>query len=550
MKRCCTAVIALWLMGGGCYGGLSSPSEDHGDGIDESDDEADVDLPPSEHPELLPAGVRRLTHEEYRASIRAVFGFDLPSDMLLPPDALQDGFSRNHAQRVDPVLAKQLDGNAKWVAEQVVAQIQNFAPCSSGADESACAREFIETYGARAYRRPLDDEEVDGLAGLYAAGREDGRHADGIALVVRALVQAAGFLYVTEIGEDADPGEDLVQLSAYEIAAAISYLAIAEPPDAALLEAADDGDLDDPSVRVEHFDRLLTRDGSSQRALVRILREWLGIATIAAIAKDSTVYPQFASLRDAMDRESLDFIAAVLASEGTVAELLSADWTMAEGSLAQAYGASGSQRVSLASTSRRGILNQGAFLSVFAHASESAPILRGVAVLHRLLCYEVQSPTTLNIMVVPPVPDPNKTTRERFQIHSADPACASCHRSIDNVGFTFEGFDGMGMARVNGMENNQRVDTSTSMAIGVDVDGEFADSAALAQALSASEDVRTCFARHLFRAAATRSDDEAKDAEEAFVAAWSANDDAASGHIIETLRTYVASEDFRLRRGR
>lgn len=523
--------------------------DESGSGPAEGDASGGDDGPPSEFPSLLPAGVRRLTSEEYRASVRALFGIPLPEDVQLPPDALQDDFSRNHAQRVDPVLAKLLDSNARRIADEVVTRVDTFAPCTGGTPAEDCARTFITTYGARAYRRPLADDEVAGLLGLYRIGIEGGGHADGIGLVARALLQSAGFLYLTEIGEGA-PGQDRIELSQYELAAAVSYLAVAEPPDDALLVAATEGSLAEPNVRLAHFDRLLARDANANATLLRTLREWLGIAGIGHIAKDSNVYPQFAGLRDAMNRESLDFLAGVLGSQGTVAEMLSADWTIADPTLAQAYGVGGMGRISLASTPRRGVINQAGFLSVFAHATESAPILRGVAILRRLLCYPVPSPTTLNIVIVPPLPDPNKTTRQRFEVHAADPACAACHRSIDNVGFTFEGFDGMGMARPNGLENNQPVDTRTELAIGVDVDASFEHSGALALALAASDDVRQCFARHMFRAAAARSDQQTSAAEEEFVAAWQENAGAAGGHILETLRVYVASESFGYRRGR
>jgi len=526
--------------------GTSGQSGDASSAGDESDDEesdsgddaANADSP------LLPAGIRRLTGAEYQASVTSVFGYALPAEMGLPPDGMQDNFTRNHSQRVDPVLAKQLDRNAMYVAEQVTANLQNLAPCSG--DERDCAVAFIEDYGAKAYRRPLEADEIEGLAELYDVGREEGDHSDGIALVVRGLLQAPGFLYVSELGEQSGDGE--ATLTGHELATSIAYLALSAPPDGALLAAAANGTLDDPEVRLQHFDRLLTRDGAVSAAVLRVMREWIGISDIAEIAKDTQVYPQFANLRAAMDAETRAFITEVIATDGTLEALLGADWTIAEQSLAQAYGVGGSGRVSLASTERRGILNQGAYLAVYAHAHESAPILRGVSVLRRLLCYPTPSPTALDLMIVPPLPDPAKTTRERFELHSADPACASCHRSIDNVGFTFEAFDGMGMARAGRMENGKVVDTTTELSIGLDVDGSFADSAALAEALSTSERVRECFARHMFRSAAARSGETVTGAEAAFVDEWKEAQLAASGHILETLRTYVGSDRFALRR--
>ena len=101
-------------------------------------------------------------------------------------------------------------------------------------------------------------------------------------------------------------------------------------------------------------------------------------------------------------------------------------------------GASGGARV--------GILNQGAFLSRFATATGSNPVQRGVAVMRRVACLDLPDPVELDINVIPPVPDPNtpRTTRELYAAHATDALCRACHRSIDNFGFAFEQYDGMG----------------------------------------------------------------------------------------------------------
>lgn len=200
------------------------------------------------------------------------------------------------------------------------------------------------------------------------------------------------------------------------------------------------------------------------------------------------------------------------------------------------------ERVSLASVRRRGILNQGAFLSVYAHATETAPVLRGVAVLRRVACIDIPSPTSLNLNVVPPVPDPAKTTRERFTIHSQDAACKSCHGSIDALGFTFEGLDGMGRERK--LENARPIDSKTSLTAGYSFDGDYADSAALAMRLADSEEVRACFARQLFRFAAARSDTAAKRAEASFMTSVAALPAETQGKFSDLIVAFIASDAF------
>jgi hypothetical protein len=166
-------------------------------------------------------------------------------------------------------------------------------------------------------------------------------------------------------------------------------------------------------------------------------------------------------------------------------------------------------------------------------------------VLRRVACVSIASPTSLNIDVVPPVPDPTKTTRERYAVHSTDAACQACHHSIDAVGFSFEGFDGMGKARSE--DNGQPVDSAVDLKIGSDFDGAHPDSGALAAALAESAQVRECFARQLFRAATGFSGKEVGPSETSFVDAWKQSA-AVEGDVIEAVVALVRSPLFSHRR--
>jgi len=513
----------------------------------------DVPLPTGTDPAtLLPARIRRLTNAEYDASVGVLAPPATPRDKTpaagFAPDTRQSGFTVNDAQRVDPVVAKQLAQAAEAIAADVRLRVNEFAPCADMAAAEGCAIEFIEAFGAKAYRRPLDAAEREGLLRVYRAGIEEAAYADGIELVVSALLQSAGFLYLTELGGGSAGG--VVALTPYELASSISYLFTAGPPDAALLGKALAGELATPEGREAAVWDILTLSPVARDRVVRVVTEWLGIDRIDETAKDSLVYPEYADLQPAMQAESLGFITAVLAeSTRSVGELLSADWTKlrdADAGLAGLYDVAGTGRVGLAG--RRGILNRAAFLSVYAHAHESAPVLRGVAVARRVACLDVPSPTTQNIVVVAPPPDETKTTRERFAAHSTDARCISCHQRIDPFGFSFEQFDGMGNTRPEGKDNGKLVDSQVTIALGADFDGSYADSNALAVALGQSASVRECFARHAFRASAGRSDAAVSASEAKFLAFWSSLPAEKQGDILETLVAFVRSPLFAHRR--
>ncbi len=112
-------------------------------------------------------------------------------------------------------------------------------------------------------------------------------------------------------------------------------------------------------------------------------------------------------------------------------------------------------------------------------------MFRGVATARRVACLPLDSPTSFDIIVVPPVPDPGKTTRERFAVHSQDSLCQLCHSIIDPLGFSFEHFDGMGGFRSR--ENGHPVDSAVVVSERTAFDGRYADSNQLAAALARSE---------------------------------------------------------------
>jgi hypothetical protein len=503
---------------------------------------------------MLPARIRRLTNEEYAWSVRALLDDEPPAEINFPPDARQDGFTRNDAQRVDAVLAKQLDASAQLLAQRARARIGELAPCSAPDGNEACAENFIAAFGARAYRRALAADEASGLLEVYRLGASGAAYADGIELVIRTLLQSAGFLYLTELGET---GGGTFLLAPHELAAQLSYLITAQPPSEELLAAAAAGALDTPAGRHDAAMTLLQGGAAAQATILRHVREWLGVDRILDTGKDTMVYPGFTpEVRTSMAGETDAFIAAIAARFGTVGELLGADWTMVDPTLAAYYGydypggGQGFQQISLAGTRRRGILNQGSFLSVFAHASESAPVFRGVAVLDRLICQPAGSPVNIPNIPPPPQPDGVSTTRERFEtVHGGNnPVCKGCHSPIDAIGFTFEAFDGAGQYRTK--ENGKDVNTATEIPVdlGLEFSGPMADSADLGSALAQSAMVRACFARHVFRSVAAISGESFAPSEAAFVAAWQADPEAEPGGIINTILTFVESPLFQYRR--
>ena len=501
---------------------------------------------------FLPARVRRLAAAEYDASVRALLDTEQrpASAPDFPPDLRHDGFTVNDAQRVDAVIIERLADAAAALASEArqSGTLARLAPCAGTDDSAACARSFITSFGAKVYRRPLLDEEASALFGLYAVGSDGAAYEDGVELVLRGLLQSAGFLYVTEIGNGLLTPEGLVALTPHELAASLSLLLTSAPPDDDLGRKAAAGVLSDPAEREAEARRLFQTNPLAQATVVRLVREWLGIDGIRESGKDSILYSEYASEKPRIIAESEDFVRAVaFESTGTVSELFGATWTVNSGPLSM-YQPTGSGPITDSSAlgDRVGILNQAAFLATYAGAQESHPIFRGVAVARRVICYALDSPGSLDLEVVPPAPDPLKTTRERFSVHPADTACAGCHDLIDPLGFAFEHFDAMG--RYRELDNARPVDSAVDVELGAGFDGPYADSNDLARALAASDTVRECFARFMFRAASATGDSAATPGEKEFIDFWHTLPEAAGGSIVETLIATVKGPSFGLRR--
>lgn len=495
----------------------------------------------------LPARIRRMTNAELSGTIRAVFNVDVDLESGFVPDTRQDGFSRNAAQIVDPLFARQLQTTAEEVATQFVPTLAGNYPCVSAAGDEACATTILADVLPAAFRRDVEGAEIDALVQnvFRDAASEDGFEA-GMQLAITAALQSASFIYHTELGQGNEPSA-ASRLTAAETASAMAYLLTGMPPDDELALAAASGALDTSDGRAAQASRLLGLPAARPH-LATFVKEWLGIDAVVDVGKDKERFPEYETLRPHMLAETDAFVEEVVFVEGgSLTTLLGADFTLVGQEMASFYGVSspgGSEpvRVSLADAGRRGILNHASFLARYATEIDSAPIHRGVAVGERVMCMDPGDPTALNVDIVPPQPDPSQTTRERFAQHTLDPECAGCHSGIDGVGFTFENFDAMGKLRAQ--DNNKPVDTTTSLpsswASGLDQD-QFTDSNDLAAALSRSESVKRCFVRHASRFAGTVIN---RSAENYFISQWEQLEASNRDSIVEILVAWISSDIF------
>ncbi len=509
----------------------------------------------------LPTRIRRLSTRELDNTVEDLLGTSVAISATLGSDLRQSGFTLNSEQRVDATFGGRLQLATETLAKEAVAErLDVLVPCASDPDQRACAAAFVDDFGTRAFRRPLTDEERDGLLAVYDlastgvadGGEQLGTFAGGIEAIIRASLQSGSFLYLTELGTEGD-GETLVELAPYETAAQISYLVIGAPPDEPLFAAAAADSLRNPSEREDQARRLLASDPRAGQQAARFVKEWLGIDRLADIDRESSVEETFATLRPMFEQETDVFIHEVLANgDGKLATMLTADFAMVNEPLAAFYGVPYSGvatwvQAPLEGTSRRGLLTQANFLSTYASNAPpgSSPVNRGKAVLNQMLCLSIEFPTDPEVAMdaseVPPA-DGTTTTRERFEQHSSVPACAACHKLLDGIGFAFENFDQVGKFRAT--ENGKTIDASGEL-VGADVSGPYANASGLVDRLASSEQVSRCFARNFFRFVSGQTSNET---ESQYLEGWESLDGDVRDQLVELMVAYIRSDFFIKRR--
>src|SRR5579859_7069002 len=161
------------------------------------------------------APLRRLNLAEYGNTMRDLLGETGSIVDGFPPDEEGLGFTNNaDAQFVSGLLAEDYMTAAETLATHAIARLSTIQPCDTAAKgEDACARLFVQSFGRRAFRRPLADAEVTRFLSLYVAGRTGGTYEEGISIVMQAMLQSPNFLYRVETGAPPEPGRAFALLT-------------------------------------------------------------------------------------------------------------------------------------------------------------------------------------------------------------------------------------------------------------------------------------------------------------------------------------------------
>jgi hypothetical protein len=345
----------------------------------------------------------------------------------------------------------------------------------TGAAEQACAKEIIGTLARRAYRGPVSDRDLAPLLAFYGQGRREGSFERGIERALQLMLASPRFVFRIERDPPGLAAGALHRVSDVELASRLSFFLWSSIPDDQLLAEASAGRLSTPAA-VERQVRRMLADPRARALVTNFAGQWLHLRNVRNVQPNSDQFPDFDhNLRSAFQRETELLFESILREDRPLLDLLRADYTFVNERLAKHYGipnVSGShfRRVPVTDEARKGLLGHGSILTITSHATRTSPVLRGKWILE-------------NILGTPPPPPPgdvpaleeagkgrkSQTIRERMAEHRASPACASCHRIMDPIGFALENFDATGAWRAD--DRGMPIDASGELSDGTRVDG-------------------------------------------------------------------------------
>lgn len=349
---------------------------------------------------------------------------------------------------------------------------------ASGIDnEDARAASIIETFGRRAYRRPLDPQERESLAQLYQSQREQHLGFEqAVRVTLTAILTSPNFLYRSLNNPTSGDASAIYELNSYELASRLSYFLWSSSPDDTLLQLAETDSLASPELLREQVKRMIA-DPRADAFIENFAGQWLQLRTLDGLAMDKTRFPQYDdALRADMVKEASLYFGDVVRGGGSVLALVNSDYSFLNSRLATFYGIDGVdgdefRRVELpASSHRGGVLTMAGVLTVTSNTTRTSPVKRGLFVLDQFLGTPPPPPPA----DIPPLEqstkaNPNATLREQLATHVANPSCAVCHNRLDPIGLAFENFDAIGQWR--DAENGVAIDASGTLPGGVHLSG-------------------------------------------------------------------------------
>jgi hypothetical protein len=438
-------------------GGSSTPGDDGGvvTGSDGGGSSSSIVCSPG-----IPATTqfRRILNTQYDNTVRDLLGVTsvtAPEGTGVPSSLLNADF--DGPMVADAWRIYQDVGAA--IADQVMASSTlktNFITCDPSA--SGCLQQTVQTFGRKAFRRPLTTAEVSNFMAL-GTGTPTYTPTQVANTILYAFLVDPSFLYIEETNTTAAPApapSGAYQLSSYEVAARLSYMIWGTTPDATLSTAADNNQLQTQAQILAQAQRMVAVASKTAPQLSAMHDKWAQMDNSGQhwwnIDHDTTIFPLYADADKPTYKAEMDSFFATVAQTGTYSDLflsnvgfVTKDTAPIYGLDASKYGTSPTQ-VQLDSNQRPGFMTRIGFLSSYSHYSNTAPILRGAFIAIYMLGINVPPPPPGAAMTpIPPGTYTSNRQATQALVTQSGTSCAGCHVNvIDPFGFALENYDGIG----------------------------------------------------------------------------------------------------------
>ena len=424
-----------------------------------------------------PLVMRRLTEDQYRNTIKDIFG-DVSINGRFEPDT-RDGMLiavGAGTATITPGGFEQYDNMAMGIASQVVSpqRRKEYMPCkpaSETATDDACARAFLTKVGNILYRRPLTEQEITDKLQIAKAGTAQTKSFYfGLQLALARLLDSPEFLFVKEqaVPDAGRPGG--LKLSPQSMATRLSLLIWGSLPDPELVNAADKGDLATPDGLAKQVDRMIASP-RAQTGVRAYFADMMEFDQFGALSKDAGLYPNYSSdvAKQAQEQALRTIVDLLVVHNGDYRDIFTTNKTFLTPMLASAYGVPFNtewggfqdwQPITLPATlPNAGVLTQIGFDALHSSSGKTSPTLRGKAIRELFLCQEIPPPPPDVDFSKFANADGNKVSvRQAIEMHHANPACAGCHNLMDPLGLALENYDTSGKFRLE--DAHQPIDAS------------------------------------------------------------------------------------------
>lgn len=358
------------------------------------------------------------------------------------------------------------------------------------------AREVLQRFMTRAWRRPVTAQEVDRKLELFKKVRpQKPNFEEAIKVPLIAVLSSPHFLYLTEnsatdnpvrvpSGKNVRPTKAL--LDNYELASRLSYFLWSSIPDDELLRLAHQQRLSSATTLSQQVDRMLA-DPKATALAENFAGQWLGLREVGDNPPSSEYFRRYDDhLHSSMVRESEGFFAEVLHNDLPVTNFIKSDFVTINERLARFYNIDNVRgdhirRVTVPEgVHRGGVLTQASMLTTTSNGTRTSPVMRGKWILDNILGDPPPPPPPDAGEIPQTVPGVGQVTvRRRLERHRQLPACAACHNKIDPLGFALENFRGDGSwatQEAHGWHgwtgtNDPPINASAKMPDGTEIDG-------------------------------------------------------------------------------